>query len=78
MGSFLARLPASHLEDSIDVGRASNFQLLGNRLLAECGSRVVGQPDHAHVFRMVGDAMEVERALELHVEAGRVLDRLPH
>ena len=80
MGSFLARLPGEPLEDLVELLRAySTFSFCGDRQLAEGRVRVVRERDRARVFRVVGHAMEVQRAtLDLHLEAGRVLDRLAH
>ncbi|MNI74078.1 hypothetical protein D3C73_1301410 [compost metagenome] len=63
------------LEDPIEVGRGFGNQFLRNRQFAEVRFRVIRQGDNAHVFRVIGHAMEIQRApLELHFKAHRVHD----
>ena len=60
----------------LNVVLAVNLQFLGNRQLAYRGVRVIGQPDGAYVFGVIGHCLEVERALQLDRETTRMLDRL--
>ncbi len=62
--------------DLLYVLLASDLQLLGDRQLAQVRLRVVGEPDRAHVFRMVRHGLEVERPLDLNHVACGMPDRL--
>ena len=62
--------------DFLDVVPVTDPQFLGNGQLAQFGARVIRQPDRPNIFRVIGHRLEVERALELHRVAARVLDRL--
>ena len=62
--------------DLLDILLAPDLQLLGDRQLAQVRLRVVGEPDRAHVFRMVRHGLEVERPLDLDHVARGMLDRL--
>ena len=57
--------------DLLDILLAPDLQLLGDRQLAQIRLRVVGEPDGAHVFRMVRHGLEVERPLDLDHVARR-------
>ena len=51
-----------------------SFSAIGSLLKSRL--RVVGEPDRAHVFRVVGHGLEVERPLDLNHVAAGMPDRL--
>ena len=62
--------------DLLDILRTADLQFVGNGQLAQCGVGIVREPHRSNIFRVIGHRLEVERALELHRVATRVLDRL--
>ncbi|MCY1390658.1 hypothetical protein D9M71_54800 [compost metagenome] len=63
-------------EHPVEIFRSLDHQFLRDGQFAEVRLRIVGQGDHAHVFRVIGHAMEIQRsAFELHFKPHRVLDR---
>ena len=76
IGSFLSNERAEEKVDLLDIVLAADFQFVGNGQLAQCRTGIIREPDCADIFRVIGHRLEVERALELHCVATRVLDRL--
>ena len=58
---------------ALDVVLAADFQFIGNGQLAQCRTGIICEPDRANIFRVIGHRLEIERALELHHVATRVL-----
>ena len=77
LGARVAAQVGAHTDEDAAalVGLLGHAQVCGDRVAKGRGILLGHRWQHAQVHAVVGDGLKIERSVELHVEAGRMLDR---